>query len=205
MDSTMSLVIARVELKSMSWLSFSAPLRDDPMGKEEPKAYEKRIWRKRFHATEEGHLYIPPLCFKYGLDAAASLDGTKIANKGNSTYAKRFKSGIIVQDAAMLFHDAKRKKPWTRDELKSEEVFSSPKGAGGTTRVWKTFPYIESWYAQLDVHILDEVITQTIFETVFALSGVQNGVGRWRPQSGGLKGRFSVLSVDWEQIAEAAA
>jgi hypothetical protein len=55
------------------------------------------------------------------------------------------------------------------------------------------------------VYILDDLIDEKTFTETIEAMGKFIGVGRFRPEKGGLYGRFKVISVDWADEARSAA
>jgi hypothetical protein len=64
--------------------------------------------------------------------------------------------------------------------------------------VWRTFPVIPSWDAEVIFNITDDTVTKEVFEETLIESGKFVGIGRFRPQSGGTKGRYEVVDVKWD-------
>ncbi len=68
------------------------------------------------------------------------------------------------------------------------------------TRVFRSFPIIPEWSGVLQVYVLDDIITKDVFERVVRECGQFNGIGRYRPQNGGVNGRFKVLKLEWSEM-----
>jgi hypothetical protein len=68
---------------------------------------------------------------------------------------------------------------------------------GSGKRVKRTFPVVPKWEGAVVFAILDETITRTVFEEHIKAVGMLVGVGRFRPENGGMNGRFEVVSIDW--------
>jgi hypothetical protein len=66
-------------------------------------------------------------------------------------------------------------------------------------RVPKCMPLIESWEATVTYTIYDQVITQAVFTEVLKLSGIQVGIGRYRPLQKGIYGRYSAVEIAWHK------
>lgn len=153
------------------------------LNKEGHDAYELRTWRERCHYDSEGNVYISGISFKNCLSEAAKYLNMQIAGKGKATYTKHFEAGVMCVDKLML--------GVKKDEAKSERVYVPSDGKrGGTTRVWKYFPVFHDWSGTLEFMILDDIITQEVFQQVISEAGKFIGVGRWRPRNNGLYGRF---------------
>lgn len=68
---------------------------------------------------------------------------------------------------------------------------------GGSRRVEKCFPLIMSWKGKVTYYIMDDIITEDIFEQVLNASGNLIGIGRFRPSKRGYYGRFKVNQITW--------
>ena len=168
----------------------------DKRDKETADEFEKRSWPRRLNVNEAGQVFIPPAAIKNGLTSTAKYRNESIKGKGKQTYTKKFTSGTLVIDPIVL-HDGKG--PVLATDVEGEWLFVPADGRrGGTTRVPRCFPKIPHWTGEAVVYILDETITQDIFEKYMKDFGNLIGVGRFRPESNGFYGRFKVLSVNWE-------
>jgi hypothetical protein len=155
--------------------------------------YEKRTWRHRMHVNEGGYVFIPPMALKNCLSEAAKYKSEKIAGKGNTTYTKKFESGILVVDPLVL--------PIKAEDVPGEWLFLPPDGIRGSgKRVNKCFPLIAHWAGEVTFYILDEIITEEIFVAHLKDAGSFIGVGRFRPSRNGFYGRFTVKKVIWEAV-----
>lgn len=188
---------ATAYLRSISPYSQSA-FHDTPkMDKERPDDYEFRTWANRCHATEDGNIFIPPMCFKKALETAARFLGEQIKGRGKSTYTKHFKAGVLVTDALTL--------PLKKAQIEGEVFFVPADGkAGGGSRVKRKFPVIRDWAGPVTFYILDDTITEDVFERHLREAGNFIGIGRFRPENGGFYGRFAVESIGWSEMREAA-
>jgi hypothetical protein len=130
------------------------------------------------------------MMFKKSLAGTAKYLSIKIPGKRNATWTKHFLSGIMVLDPLVL--------PQTVDKVVGEWVFVPSDGKpGGGSRVWKQFPIVHEWSGEVVYHVLDETITKESFEHHLDQSGKFIGLGRWRPQNGGIYGRYSVEKIKW--------
>jgi hypothetical protein len=153
--------------------------------------HDELYWREKAHADGNGAVYIPPMAFKMALDDAAKMLGERIPGKGQSTYTKRFQSGVLVMDPLMVGVD--------KADLESDRIFVNADGVRGSgKRVWKRFPRIDEWSGDVVFHVMSDEITADVFERTLRHAGGFIGIGRFRPQSGGYYGRFSVEGVAWE-------
>lgn len=186
--------IAICNLKSISAYSQSRMLQSEKKDKELDKDYESRVWRERMHLDESGEVYIPPMAIKKSISSAARYLSEKIPGKGKATYTKHFESGILVPEGVRLGI------PGLGVDGEWISVSSrGMKGPGAGTRVARCYPLIQSWKGTVEVIILDDIITEDIFEKVIRSAGQLIGVGMFRPENGGFKGRYSVASIEWKE------
>ncbi len=186
--------IAIASLRSISPYSQSrfhdTPLLND--GKEGKDDHEMRTWAERLHVTEDGHVFIPPMCFKKSIETAARFLGQQIKGRGKATYTKHFKAGILVTDALVL--------PDKKKDVPGEVYFVPADGKSGG-RVKRKFPVIREWSGNVTFYILDEIISQDVFTAHLKEAGNFIGIGRFRPENGGFYGRFAVDRVDWQEAS----
>jgi hypothetical protein len=183
--------IAIAQLESVTPYSQSKPVLIEKLPKESANDYEKRTWRDRLHTNRNGNIFIPLTSFKNCLAEVAKYLSMQIPGKGKNTYTKHFEYGLLVTDNLVL--------PIHKDEVKGEWIFVPSDGRrGGGKRVWKCFPLIEQWKGDVVFHILDDTITEDVFEHHLRQSGQFIGIGRFRPRNNGYYGRFKVNEIVWE-------
>lgn len=175
-------------LKSVGTLSMSRPHVTPKLEKENDGDYEQRTWRNRLHTDEDDTVFIPPMMFKNCLDNAAKYLSKKIPGGRNRTYTKHFEAGVLVVDPLIL--------PLKKKEVDSETLFMSASGQRGPgTRVWRTYPKINSWEGKVEFLILDETITLLVFKEHLIAAGQFVGIGRFAPRNRGYYGRFLVVDA----------
>lgn len=158
---------------------------------ESPKDYEERTWRERCHVDNNGHLFIPPMAFKNCIAEIAKYLSVQIPGKGKNTYTKHFEAGLMVLDGLTL--------PITKDKVDGEWLFVPASGRRGDgKRVSKCFPVIREWSGDVTFHVLDDVITEEVFEQHLKEAGNFIGIGRFRPRNNGYYGRFEVKRIIWQ-------
>ena len=183
--------IARVTIEGLTPYSQSKVMESPRNDKELAKDHEERCWRERCHVDKDGRLFVPPTAFKNGLASTAKAYSQTIPGKGKQTWTKHFEMGIQVVEPLPLAVKLA--------DVRGEWVFVPSDGKrGGTKRVWKCFPVIETWGGVVEFLVLDDTITKGIFEEYVADFGRFIGIGRFRPQNNGFYGRFKVLSVEWD-------
>lgn len=183
-------------LKSASPYSQSKHyVKDLEQGESQDDNY-KRTWRSHLHTDKEGIVFIPPNGLKNCLSEAAKFMSISVPGKGKATYTKHFEAGVAAPKPASLGIRA--------EEVTMEPLFLPSDGKrGGGKRVWKYYPVIPSWEADVEFIIFDETVLQssvmdkkkTVFEIVLEGAGQFIGLGRFRPRNNGYYGRFDVVSV----------
>lgn len=182
-------------LKSASPVSFSRRFENKADRTKDPWDHEQETWRLKLHTLDGDEVYIPGIMFKNSLVNTSRILAENIPGKGKNTYRSRFESGVIVENDLPLGIKAK--------EVEFEDVYVSSDGkkGGSSPQVLKRFPVINSWEGQINVMvILDTVITKKVFERYLKLAGQIAGIGRFRPERGGNKGRFTVEKIEFEDI-----
>lgn len=181
----------KVKITGKSPLSFSKFVQVPKKDKESHADYDERTWRERLHYDSKDQVFIPPMMFKNALSAAAKYRGEQIPGKGKANYTKHFEAGIFINEPMPLGVD--------KNNVEKESLYVPSDGRrGGTTRVIKHFPKIETWAGQVTVYILDEIITQDVFERHLADAGNFIGIGRFRPRMNGYYGRFDAEILEWK-------
>lgn len=183
--------IATVKFKSLSPYSASHVIESEKAAKEAFDDFEKRIWRERLNVDEQGQGIIPGMAFKLMLDTAVKRFGGKIKGRGQATWTKFFEAGVLVMDPLQLVGV-------TRENVQSETLFVPSDGVKGSgKRVWKTFPIVKEWSGEVNYLVLDDTITQDIFERMVTQAFAFVGIGRFRPERGGFLGRAEVVKINW--------
>lgn len=176
--------IHRFKLKSVSPYSQSRHYDVPKLEREIARDYEARTWRHRMHSTPDGRVFIPPTAFKNALSDAAKYLSIQIPGKGKSTYTKHIEAGVMVIDPLEL--------QIKTADVDGEWLFVPSDGIRGSgKRVDKCFPVIPSWSGEIDVHVLDEIVTSDVLSNVFEAAGKLIGIGRFRPRNNGFYGRFA--------------
>ena len=153
-------------------------------------AYERRTWRNRMHVDKTGHVEIPGSQISNAIKDAAKYLALKVKGKGQATWTKNFRAGIMVPEGIQL--------PMFAETVPGEELFVPSNGVHGAgSRVPKVFPRIDAWEGEISVYIFDDSITEEVFTEVLKCAGQLVGIGRYRPANGGFYGRFRVESIAW--------
>jgi hypothetical protein len=175
--------IVEVTLESISPYSQSRKHDTPKLEKEAADAYELRTWREKCTVDETGQICIPAMAFKQALDRVAAVLGEQVPGRGKATFTKHFKAGCICESDVPL--------GIRKNEVQSVTISANADGVRGSgKRVNRTFPVIPRWSGTARFVILDDTITQQVFERHLTQAGLFVGIGRFRPENGGLNGRF---------------
>ena len=181
---------ALVTMESISAYSQSNFLASTRGPKESPDVFEERCWREKAHSNAAGNIVIPAMAFKNALDEATKRLQLKVKGGGQTTWTKYFQAGIAINGDIEL--------PVKAADVEGEWLMMNADGRkGGGTRVRRCFPVIREWKATVPYIILDDKITEDVFEKCVRESGLFVGIGRWRPEKCGLYGRFNVTKIQW--------
>lgn len=158
--------------------------------KEGADAYEERTWREKMHVGPDGKVFIPPMAFKNALTDAALFLAKQIPGKGKATYTKHFTAGVMVVEGLAL--------PVRKEDVPGEWLFVPADGKRGSgKRVRRCFPVVQTWGGDVSFLVLDDTITNSVFEDHLREAGNFIGIGRFRPRNNGFYGRFAVEKVRW--------
>ncbi len=182
--------VVSIEVESLSPYTQSRGHQEPKLDREAADDYESRTWRSRMHVDENGNVFIPAMQFINAIQQAAKRLSLKIPGRGQATYTKHFVSGIMMLENLTL--------PIKAKDVIPEVLFVPSDGVKGSgKRVRKTFGVIPKWSGTIEVTVMDDTITPSVFEQVFKEAGMYIGIGFWRPANGGLKGRFAPKKFDW--------
>src|SRR5262245_4621379 len=173
----------------------NAPMLD----RESHDDYDIRTWREKCTVNKDGHVVIPLMGLKMAIDTTAFHLGQKVPGRRGSTYKSFFVSGFICDHDVPLANGKAFLTP------KDAECFEGWMGSGGKrgegSRVIRRFPDFHKWHAVAEFTIIDDVITQSVFEQHVKAAGMVCGIGRFRPENGGSNGRFRVTKFEWSDVA----
>lgn len=174
-------------------IGFSKAIRSFKKDREPDAAFERRTWKEKMHVDSQGNVFIPPMALQNCMRNIAQYLGEKIKGKGQSTYTKHFKAGILCNEPLMI--ETPDGQQITVDLVESIDVFVPSDGKqGGGKRVWKTFPVINEWKAKGALHILDPLLENQMDKVKEYLEqgGRFIGLGWFRPERSGYYGRYLV-------------
>jgi hypothetical protein len=180
------------DLQSITALSQGRNHGTPKLPQELEQAYEERTVLAKLH-TATDQIYIPPIAFKLCLEKTASYLGEKIPGHGSSTYTKHYRQGVMCPDPIML--------GLTVDKVRIDKVFiPTQPGKPNSGRAWKWFPLIDQWQAELRIIALDDIFTQSVIERHLKIAGQMTGIGVWRPERGGMQGKFHVVNFQEREL-----
>jgi len=188
-----------VKLKSASPIAFGRYYTPEvpKLERESATDYEARTWENRAHVNKSDKVFIPALAIKNALHAAAKYSGKQILGQGKKTYSAKFASGVLVVKDVVIADKKDIKPLWLHVPADGMR--------GGSKRVMKCFPIIEEWDAEVEVIILDEIITKEVLKESLIEAGNFIGLGSLRVQNAGVLGRFEVGTVTEVKTKSASA
>lgn len=184
---------AIVKIKGVAPYSQSRQHNTEFLDGESHDAYEKRTWREKANFDADGTVFVPAMAFKQSMDTAAKRLSIPDPDNKRANLTKYFVSDVICEgNMSIGIH---------KDDMPSITIAANSDGVRGSgKRVPRTFPQTQEWAGTTSFLIMDEKVTQDIFEKVFRSSGRSIGVGQFRPEKGGLNGRFDVVSIKYEKV-----
>lgn len=191
---------ATCTLVGTSPLTFSRKHDTEKLKGEKPDDHDERTWRNKLTLSDDGSsVALNAFGVKQCIASAAKYSKRKIEGMGNSTWTAKFNSGIVLLDAPRLNID-----PATVPCIAVSVNADGVRGSG--KRVTRRFPFIApGWDTTFDVTILDDIITEDIFNEMLQIAGMFIGVGQFRPENGGTNGRFRIAKVKWRDARMALA
>jgi len=180
-----------------------ALLHDKPESNEGHQAHNERVWKERCHSNSKGEVVVPIFGLKAMLDSAAKYLGMKVEGEGKRTYSKIIQSGIIFHGSNPVLKV--NGKPVKLNDMTIQEYgewvycHSDGKREGKAGRVSRLFPKFETWSCKFEIEAIDPRVTEAILAKHLVAAGRYNGIGRFRPQNGGIFGRFDV-SINGKRV-----
>jgi hypothetical protein len=189
-----------VKLKGTSPYSQSKFYVTVPNEGESRDAFERRSWKDKAHYNKDGFVVVPTFALKTMLDSVAMYLGIAVPGDGKRTFSKIIRSGVSIQAEAPLLICSGKK--ITEKDLVPEWINANADGKRGSgKRVPRCFPVFMDWSIDIEFEVLDPRITLEVFLKHLVCAGQYIGIGRFRPESGGSNGRFSVFYSGKEQKA----
>jgi hypothetical protein len=137
------------------------------------------------------------MALKQMLDTTAFKLGLKVAGRRGATYKTFFTSGVICDADVPILNG----KALTKADAEMTKINANADGRRGSgSRVPRRFPQFQKWHGIAEFTVVDDVITQEIFETHMKSGGIIVGIGRFRPENGGINGRFKATKFEWTDV-----
>jgi hypothetical protein len=195
---------AMMTIEGIAPISFSANHTTPKFEGESHADYDARTWREKAHVDANGNVVVPGIVLSKALIATAMQMGEKVPGRGSKRWGSIFKSGILAPDPIPLVSNGA---PVAKDQLLYVDVYchADPSKGGAGGRVWRRFPIVHQWSGTATIFVVNDEITETVLKRHLDMTGRINGLGRWRPQSGGEFGRFIVRDFVWADEAKLRA
>jgi hypothetical protein len=133
------------------------------------------------------------MAFKQAMDAAAQRLSISDPDNKKAKFTKYFVSDVMCEESMPT--------GVKKSEMKPQHINADVKGKrGGSSRVPRIVPQTWEWGGVVGFVVMEEKIKPEIFEKVLKAMGRSIGVGQFRPQNGGLNGRFEIVSVKYERM-----
>lgn len=194
------MLVAEFTLEGISPYSQSKFLGERPADRD-PGAWEKEVWKQRMHVDSDGYVVIPPMAVKYSMIEAARSSGDKIKGQRNATWTKQLVQGLLPVPSWYVLVGGDK---YHIDNVQGEPLMLNADGKrGGSTRVERIMPYIPAgWTADVALHVTSPALIDNPdrVERYMEYAGQFIGIGRWRPEKGGIYGRFTVLHSKIEKL-----
>jgi len=184
---------AIVSIKGQAPLSQSK-MHDTPKLEGESHAeYDARTWREKCNYDADGMVYVPAMAFKQAMDIAAKRLAIPDPDNKRANMTKFFVSDVICENNLSI--------GVSKDEMPCVRINANSDGVRGSgKRVLRTLPQIQEWGGETSFLVMEEKIKPEIFERVLTAAGLSIGVGQFRPEKGGLNGRFSIEKIRTERL-----
>jgi hypothetical protein len=184
---------AIVTIEGIAPLSQSRQHRSPFNDGESHEAYDERTWREKANYDKDGIVFVPAMAFKQAMDAAAKRLAIPDPDNKRANFTKYFLSDVICETNMPIdIH---------KDQMPSVTINANVDGVRGSgKRVPRCFPQTPEWKGVTTFLIMNEKITNQIFERVLQCTGQSIGVGQFRPEKGGLNGRFEVVKIKYEKV-----
>ena len=185
---------ALVSIKGSAPLSQSKQHYTDKMDGESNDEHDKRTWREKCNYDDDGIVFVPAMAFKQAIDTAAKRLALPDPDNKRANLTKYFVSDVICENNLSI--------GVKKDEMPCVRISANVDGVRGSgKRVPRILPQIQEWQGSTSFLIMDEKIKPEIFERVLKAAGQSIGVGQFRPEKGGLNGRFEIEKIKFEKIA----
>ena len=183
-------------IQGLTQLSWGREADSDKQHNESHAQWEARIWRERAHVAKvngQRCCILPAINLKRSVESGAKACAMSIPGKGKCTFTAPMAAAFLPLGDAVIMLDGS---PFLESQLTSITVGCDARGQKkATTRVMRTFPVIPAgWVADVRVMLNDDDLQQhwRAIHQFIARAGTREGIGRWRPGTGGLNGQYIV-------------
>lgn len=173
-----------IELKGsapLGWTKYVEPKKAN----EDADEYEERVFADRM-PQDGGNVALPVIALKRAIETAAS----KLDKKFGKLGVKGVLLGALIPSAVYADTGIPAK------DIGHEWLFL-PQGGKKNSCVSKKVPVVQSWEASFPFTVVDDRITKDLLQELVETAGMIIGLGFWRPEKGGAKGRFTVKKIKW--------
>lgn len=183
---------ATVTLRGTAPLSQSRQHYTEFLDGESHEDYDARTWREKANYDKDGIVFVPQMAFKQALDLAAKRLAIPDPDNKRANFTKYFVSDVICEDHLSIgVH---------KDAMPSVSINANVDGVRGSgKRVRRRFPQTPEWGGKTSFLVMEEKIKPEIFEAVLKSAGRSIGVGQFRPEKGGVNGRFEVVKIKYSR------
>jgi hypothetical protein len=189
------MISVEVKIVGRSPLQQGAPMFSQKTSEESHEAFDQRCFMERGHWTKDGNMFIPAIALKNSIVYGAKYRPMKIQGGGGKQYGPKFVAGFqVIED--MVLPEV------NRDNIRMLRLYVPADGKAKSKgpRVWRHFPVADEWWGIMRARILDEQITREIFERALTMAGMFDGMGVFRPSSGGNFGWYGWEDLKWSQV-----
>lgn len=184
---------AIVSIKGTAPLSQSKQHQAEWLDGESNEDFDKRTWREKCNYDDGGIVFVPAMAFKQAMDTAAKRLAIADPDNKRANLTKYFVSDVICENNLSL--------GVRKEDMPSIRISANVDGVRGSgKRVPRTLPQIQEWAGQTSFLIMEEKIKPEIFQKVLVTAGRSIGVGQFRPEKGGLNGRFEISKIKFEKM-----
>jgi hypothetical protein len=156
--------------------------------------YDARTWREKCNYNPlTGEVHIPAMAIKMSLDTAAKRLEIKDPDNKRAKLTKNFTSGVICETHVPI--------GIKKDDMPMVTIPANVDGVRGSgKRVPRRFPQTQKWSGQGSLMIMDPKVKPEMVKEVFDYAGMTIGIGQFRPEKGGLNGRFKLKKFNIEKV-----
>jgi hypothetical protein len=183
---------AFVTIKGIAPLSQSRQHYTPYLDGETHDEYDLRTWREKCNFDSDGIVFVPAMALKQAMDVAAKRLAIPDPDNKRANFTKYFISDVVCEGHLSIgIH---------KDKMPMVRISANVDGQRGSgKRVPRQFPQTPQWGGSTSFLVMEEKIKPEIFERVLACAARSIGVGQFRPQNGGLNGRFDIVKVKYEK------